>query len=306
MQQVDPVTQIEFDRGIQYLKDGDYLKGWPLWDLRYGPGNIGQPIESNTKRGYTQPYWRGEPTEGVTIVDDQGYGDAFQFLRYIPLLQQRCKVVEIAPKPGIAELLLDSFPGVRLISFRRHKGDMWFWSNEMYPYHLLTSLGGLFKTTIDTIPNQMPYIKAGRRQIDGKHIGLCWTTDMTCVDNYHTKTIPYELIRPLLDRPDVMSLQMEHLNVGTWQETATIINGLSLVITGDFGIAHLAGALGKPIWVMLSHDCDWRWQTGDRSPWYPTASLYRQDRPGDWQSVLDKIHRRLERLPYHFPSSHRS
>ena len=303
--QVDPITQFDYNEGIESFKAGDYLKAWPRWDLRYGYAKIGYPTSTNIQNNLWNPYWQGEATEGLIVVDDQGYGDAIQFLRYIPLLYQYCKNIEVACKPGLNELIQDSFPKVRLIDFRREStGDMWFYGTATYPYYLLTSLGRIFQTTIDTIPNTMPYLKAGSVKFDRPTIGVCWTTDVTWADNYSDKTIPKEIILPLLQEYNCISLQKEHLDVRNWSDTAAIINGLDLVISGDFGIAHLAGALGKPLWMMLQHDPDWRWCTGGRSPWYPTASLYRQDCPGDWNSVLEKIYHRLERLPYHFRQNH--
>ena len=303
---IDPITHFEYQEGVQYFKEGDYLKAWPLWDLRYGWGKIGVPIKSQITTNGMRSYWQGEQTEGIILVDDQGYGDCIQFLRYIPLVQERCKIVEVAPKPFLGQLILDSFPNVRLIPLERYRdGRMFFHSMTDFPYVHITSLGKIFGTTIDTIPNK-PYIKATKTIKTDKKIGVSWETAIVEADNRFDKSIPKKFIEPLFRDYKCMSLQKEDLNVNEWSETAAIIHGLDLVISGDFGVTHLAGALGKPTWVMLCHDPDWRWCTGIQSPWYPTASLYRQDYPGDWKSVLDKITQRLQSLPHHFQQNLRN
>ena len=292
---LDDVTQIEYQQGVEFLKSGQLEKGWEAYDLRYGYGKIGTSLSRDTRH----LYWTGEKSDGVVLVDDQGYGDFFHFARYIPMVQRRVGgIVEVACKPGLPELILDSFPGVRIIPLERNAGDMWFYSRTNFPYHLITSLGRLFGTSLDTIPRDVPYIKTKVQKWTNARIGLCWTSEVTWADNYEIKSIPYKLIEPLILRDDAMSLLgidlKTNYSVENWRDTAAIIDNLDLVITGDFAVAHLSGALGKPTWVLLPYDCDWRWMR-DRtdSPWYPTARLIRQTTPGDWIPVIKEVTRWL-------------
>lgn len=303
--QIDPITQMEYGEGVNALKVGDYRNGWKGWELRYGYGKIGETIWRSATDQRPRYYWDGKPSEGVILVDDQGYGDFFQFSRYIPLVQQLCKYVLVACKPGLPELILNSFSGnIGIIPFSRFSnGRMSFVTDTPYPYYHINSLGYLFQSTPETLPNN-PYLKAETINI-GKKIGVCWKTDITWVDNYNEKVIPDKFIKPIFQNYNAMSLQKEHLNVKNWFETASIINGLDVVISGDFSIAHLAGALGKPVWVMLSYDNDWRWGTKNTTPWYPTASLYRQEYLGDWEGVIHRIIHRIQQHQYRFqPNLH--
>ena len=273
---MDPITQMEYDEGVRFLLEGDYEKGWPLYEKSYGPF----PVER----------WQGDYTKCVVLYNGQGFGDCMQFLRYMPMLKERCEYIEFVFDPSLEKLVTDSFPYMRPVPFgaSRHKGS------HRYP---ITSLASLFKTTVYTIPQQIPYLKAGKIQTN-KKIGVCWETKAprNARGGHPTsKNIPKELLAPLFSRSDVMSLDWSDLRTNNWAETAAIVNSLELVITGDFAVAHLAGALGIPVWIMLLYHNDWRWlKNRTDSPWYPTATLFRQPRFGDWEPVTREIVSRIQ------------
>ena len=279
--QLDPITQLEYDEGVKYLRDGNYKQGWPLYEKRYGP------THDLSKR------WQGDYQECVVLYNLQGFGDCIQFLRYIPIVKQLCNVIEIAFQSSLTKLVVDSFPYVKPIRWER---EGFYSQHKNFQKYPITSLGYLFNTTLDTIPRQIPYLKASTIQTN-KKIGICWETSVTwnMLGQHPSKRIiPRQLIDPLLSRNDVISLVLK----GDWSTTAAIVNDLDLIISGDFAVAHLAGALGKPVWIVLPHEADWRWLK-DRidSPWYPTARLFRQPEPGNWTNVLKEVGQELDKYP---------
>ena len=166
-------------------------------------------------------------------------------------------------------------------------------------YHCeITSLGAMLKTTLDTIPQNIPYLRAWQGPpLDNIKIGLHWKTDHTIGERFFVKSIPDEVMEPLLNRDDTISLHVEDTNAKSFAETAAMVNNLSLVITGDTVIAHLAGALGIPTWILLSHDCDWRWlRKRLDSPWYPSVRLFRQKELNDWVGVINEVRSALDAM----------
>jgi hypothetical protein len=184
------------------------------------------------------------------------------------------------------------------------------------------SLPRAFKTTIDTIPAEVPYLtvspekqaywrqKLGRSQ--KRRVGLTWSGKANRnidLNPATSRSIPLRLLDPLLRLPlELHSLQREvlksdadvlldfeqirtyHGELNDFSDTAALVEEMDLVITIDTAVAHLAGALGKPVWVMLPYSTDYRWGiSGDKTPWYPTARLFRQSDPGDWEGVVQKI-----------------
>jgi tetratricopeptide (TPR) repeat protein len=280
-------------KGNILLALGDYTSGWPLYE------NWHNNIDPETYKKDKASQWDGQPTDNLVILrDDQGFGDCIQFLRYVPMVQERCSKILMVVKPGLEQLVRNSFPGLqyspyqitdRMIQIRCDPLD--FPTLRQSP---ITSLGSVFNTTVDSIPNKVPYLFAPGHGIRG--VGVCWNSGNQW-ENAHIKSIPYRLIRPLIDATAALSLQQEDLRVNSFAETAAIIKELDLVITVDTAVAHLAGALGKPVWILLAKDCSWRWmQNRTDSPWYPTAKLYRQKTAGDWQPVIDDVMKALDNL----------
>ena len=268
------------------------------------------------------PHWLGEPLAGRTllVLSEQGAGDTFQFIRYLKPLKEAAgagAVVLLAPRSMTR--LLTSAEGI----------DVLVSPEEPLPgfdcYIRLLSLpqrlgagAGILSGTAPYLHAAGPLIDARRRQLaglPGLTAGLVWRGN-PLHRNDRKRSLP-ETLWPRLGRtpgvswvslqPGPSARESELLaeigaadispTLGDWAETAAVLAALDLIVTVDTGVAHLAGALGTPAWVLLPHAPDWRWQLGrDDSPWYPSLRLFRQPRPGDWASVLERISAGLTEL----------
>jgi hypothetical protein len=261
-----------------------------------------------------QPLWGGGPLEGRTILlhAEQGFGDTIQFVRYAALVIQRGGDV-IVGCPASLVALLASCRGINRLAEQADK-------LPSFDVHApLPSLPGIFHTSLETIPADVPYLFADqdlveqRRQelrgITGFKIGIAWQGNPKN-PNDRNRSISLRCFEPLARCSGVrlLSLQKEAgvdqlqdvaerfpvtelgSRLGDFMDTAAVMRNLDLVITCDTAIAHLAGALGVPVWVALPFVPDWRWLL-DRSdsPWYPTMRLFRQESRGDWQGVFQRI-----------------
>jgi hypothetical protein len=294
-----------FHRSLALLLVGDFATGWDEYEWRWEVGDA-----KNARPIFLMPDWNGEPLagKGIYLYIEQGFGDAIMFARYAPLVAARGGTVLFCVRPPLKALLAD-MPGV----FVGVPGDQGPRCDYMCP---LLSLPRIFKTRQDTIPGDVPYIHARPERIekwklriphDGKlNVGLVWAGGRDYKAD-KVRTIGFERFAPLLGHPDVryVSLHTElreedaarmrahpeivHFGseIADFAETAAIISQLDLVISVDTAVAHLAGAMAKPVWLLLPFMPDWRWLLGrDDSPWYPTARLFRQERSGDWSGVI--------------------
>ena len=287
---------------------GDYAAGWKEYVWRLHTENF-----SKGKKRPAQPLWLHQwDISGRTILlhGEQGLGDTIQFARFVPRVAALgAKVILAVQRP-----LTDLMAGLAGVSVIRGQGD------PVPPFDAFCPLPSLplaFQTTLATIPADMPYLSVPpdrlakwRAVLDGlarPRIGLMWTRGGSPQDR---RSLPLRLLLPLLERRDVqfVALQKELPDgevallqstgvpsflgerLADLADTAAIIAMLDLVITIDTSIAHVAGALGKPMWVLLPFSADWRWlRDRSDSPWYPTARLFRQLAPGDWQSVVRQV-----------------
>ncbi|HYT43804.1 MAG TPA: hypothetical protein VEP90_15805 [Methylomirabilota bacterium] len=279
--QLDPTyKRVQFLKGYLLLALGRYEEGWPLF--------VNPPLVGYNEHGL--PFtcdnivtWFGEETNDlVTLYGDQGYGDFIQFARYIPQVKERCPNIRVVVRDeSLVEITRTSF-GVDCVPFSGPIGG------NMCP---ITNLGWIFKTTIDTIPNKVPYLMINwslEGNLKKASVGICWKSERPHPIRY--RDIPDNVVEKLFTIPNSISLQKEDLNVSVFSETAAIINNLDLIITIDTAVAHLAGALGKPTWLLLSHDCCWRWmQNRTDSPWYPTMELIRQPPDEIWEETVDRV-----------------
>jgi hypothetical protein len=265
---------------------------------------------------FSQPMWHGEESiEGKTILVhvDEGFGDTIQFARYVPMRTARgAHVILVVDGPAYA--LLSDLAGVSQ-SFA-------FPANTLPPFdfHCPTSSPPLaFGTRLDTIPSGISYlpapaesrVQAWESRLGPHHrlrVGLVWSGNPNH-RNDHNRSIPLRTLSRILD-PDAtfISLQKDPrpedkvvlreltgiidltADLTDFAKTAALLRCLDLVITVDTSVAHLAGALGCPTWILLPHTPDWRWLLDrDDSPWYPTMRLFRQRKPRDYESILDRV-----------------
>jgi Flp pilus assembly protein TadD len=296
------------------LLEGHYAAGWPNYEIRHRRLTPGL-------RAFDQPQWTGEPLKGrILIHAEQGLGDTLQFLRYLPMVAEAGLEV-LLDVPGTVRRLAEGIAGVSAVITT---GD------AIPPFDVqcpLMSLALTFRTTLDSIPAHVPYLtvpKDAQRAAaerawpeHGLRVGIVWgATPRRFEDS--DRSIPLPLFRPLLGSGGAhfFSLQVGpsasrlkaisapvtdlHHAIEDFADTAAFISRLDLVITVDTSVAHLAGALGKPTWILLPFAADWRWLT-DRadSPWYPTVRLFRQPRPGDWHSVMEQVCGALAPLAEH-------
>jgi tetratricopeptide (TPR) repeat protein len=298
------------------LARGDFEPGWMEYEWR-NQTEAGKA----TMPAMTSAPWNGMriPNGRLLLIGDQGYGDTIQFARYIPMAAERCQEILLGASAEMGPLLRD-LPGVTQFF------DRW----TEVPGHAancrLSSLPYLFGTKLDTIPAQIPYLKADPARIAAwreklaarvpggtRRIGLAWTGRPTH-PNDRRRSIQLSQLLPLveagpaafvsLQKPmpqrdqealsrfsGMIDLSQELTDFG---ETAAVIENLDMVITIDTAIAHLAGALGKTVWILIPKAADWRWLLDrDDSPWYPSARLFRQSNPGAWDELIERVRRAL-------------
>jgi Flp pilus assembly protein TadD len=278
------------------------------------------PIGAGGRRHHTQERWRGEPGIGgrhILLHAEQGLGDTIQFVRYAPMVAALGAVVVLEVQPPL-KTLLTGMAGVTAV----HAFDE---PLPAFDLHCpLLSLPAAFRTSLADIPARIPYLAADptRRAAweerlgpwQKMRIGLAWSGSEAHPSDA-ARSIPLGRFDWLLSRPDVEChaiqrdireadrLAMSELpgladhsaELTDFAETAALVSLMDLVITVDTAPAHLAGALGKPAWLLLAHSPDWRWMR-DRSdsPWYPTLRLFRQPKRDDWQPVLTTLNRQLD------------
>jgi tetratricopeptide (TPR) repeat protein len=309
-------AEAHWNRGWSYLLSGDFERGWPDLEWRWG-------IEGAApwRRIFAQPLWLGEtPLSGKTILlhGEQGFGDDLQFVRYV------ARVAELAGKvvlevPSELTGLVSRIPGPAAV-IRRGAEPPAFDCNCP-----LLSLPLAFKTRLDTIPSATPYLWAAEERLakwrerlpqSGKRrVGVVWAGSPKFKGD-NTRSIGFERLAPLLAAPGIEFFglqkdlrpgdresmqacpQLTHLGdaIEDFDDTAAIVSLLDLVIGSDTSVVHLVGALGKPIWILLQYAADWRWLEGrSDSPWYPTARLFRQPTAGDWTTVIEAVKAELAR-----------
>lgn len=252
-----------------------------------------------------QYFWEGQPLDGKRLLVRcyHGLGDTIQFIRYIPLLRPRARQVIVWAQPKLIPLFR-SVQGIdRLLPLRDGAPDVEFDTSVE-----LMELPHVFRTTLATIPREVPYLHVtpARLPRNGSNLvaGLTWAGG----DWDEDRSIPFAALKPLTAIPGIdwyIFQRGEALNdwrrslgtisTGELHEEAALLAAMDLMISVDTMTAHLAGALGIPVWTLLQKNADWRWMDQrDDSPWYPTMRLYRQRTQGDWTSVIDRVAAALE------------
>lgn len=303
-------VEAAYNMAFIQLRSGDYRSGFANFEARLAIEKFDIDL-----RKYKQPRWDGSPLNGrsVLIYGEQGMGDVIQFARYIPLVVERGGKVVFEVDPPLIPLFED-FPGVDWIVPKSKEPPL----TDVYIQSL--SLPYLFGTTLDTVPNQVPYILPNQAKVEqwrqclGSHgpayrIGLVWRGNPRNPFD-QVRSCPLEEFLPLAAFHGVQFFSLQ-VGAGTdeiadldaciklidhtdqlrdFSDTAAFIANLDLVIGADTAVTHLAGSLGKKVWILLPHAYDWRWLPGrDDSPWYPTAHLFWQHRQADWAGVMTRV-----------------
>ena len=312
-------AEAHFEAAMAHLTLGDFDAGWKEYEWRWKTAAF-----ARHRRPFRAPPWLGdEPVDGKTILlhAEQGFGDTIQFVRYAPLLASRGARVICEVQPEL-QPLLSQFVDVTVIA----SGG----TRPAFDLHApLLSLPLAFKTQAGTIPGVLPYLAASAERVaywrdrlppGRRRAGFVWSGSPTH-KNDSNRSIALARLAPLFANPllpdpglQSISLQTElrdadrdtlrgltslvHLGDGIrdFADTAAIIVLLDVVVTVDTAVAHLAGALGKPVVILLPYAADFRWMRGrDDTPWYPTAKLMRQPAFGDWDGVIARLSDELRR-----------
>jgi tetratricopeptide (TPR) repeat protein len=305
-------AQAHYNLGLLLLARGDFSAGWAEYEWRWKCEDF-----AAARRNFQQPQWEGQTLNRRTILlhAEQGFGDAIQFIRYVPLVIERGGTVIVECRAELVRLfdmMAEQTPGGFQIVPR---------GQPLPPFDVhapLLSLPRLFATTAATVPNALPYLHADPRDAAKWRdllagyaelkVALVWSGHPGH-KNDKQRSMSTELLMPLTRLPGIkfFSLQkraatedkaiVSQLNLVDWTEqlhdfadTAALIAHLDLVIAVDTAVVHLAGAMGKPVWTLLPFVPDWRWLAERTdSPWYPSMRLFRQPAKADWASVIDRV-----------------
>ena len=292
---------------------GNFKDGWAEYEHRFNR----RGGEAN-RRNFSQPAWKGEDLHGKTILlhAEQGFGDTIQFVRYVSLVEARGGTIYLETHPELERLLCNLLGignamarGALLPAFDVHCS--------------LMSLPHRLETRLETIPADVPYLSApaemvaawGERMRHDRNlrVGLVWSSNVLNKAIYASKSVPLQDLRALGECAGVSFYSLQKgegckeiaasdMALIDWSndlkdfcDTAALIANLDLVISVDTAVAHLAGALGKPVWMLLWYGGDWRWlQARNDSPWYPTMRLFRQAQLGDWTTPIARLRTALD------------
>ena len=297
------------------LLTGDFERGWAEYEWRWKYKTM-----ALARRNFTQPLWGGEPIEGKAILlhSEQGLGDAIQFCRYVPLVAERGARIVLEVDKRLRELVSSLNGAAQVLS----AGGV---LPEFDLHCPLLSLPRAFHTLLETIPSQTPYLRAPPERLTkwsarlgpkrGLRVGLIWSGN-PAHHRDQARSIEFRALTPLLDmgatffslqkeirpgdaavlagRQDVIQIADE---LADFSDTAAVMTQLDLIISVDTSTVHLAGALGRPVWILLPYLPDWRWLLDrDNSPWYPTARLFRQNETRRWDSVIPRVQAALSEM----------
>lgn len=299
------------------LASGRLLEGWTHYEFRW----LQEPLLS-LRPNFRQPAWNGQDLHDKTILlrTEQGFGDAIQFIRYAPRLKALGATVLLRVAQGFADFAR-GFPGVDTVL---DPSD----PTPQFDFYLhLLSLPRVFGTDLKSVPANIPYICADPARVErwGRRVGadsatlkvgIVWAgSPAHSADRYRSMSLQALAPLGLVDGVSYYSLQkgpredearnppdaLPLVNLGSeladFSDTAAAISHLDLVICVDTAVAHLAGAMGKPVWMMVPQPADWRWlEDREDSPWYPSMRLFRQSKRGYWDDVVQHVRTALQQL----------
>jgi tetratricopeptide (TPR) repeat protein len=305
------------------LETGRLAEGWPEYEYRW---------ETNAPKSLRPanplPQWTGQaplPGDRLLVTLEQGMGDQLQFSRYLPLAANRFAAgVSIFVGRPLLALFRRSFPEIEILDAPPDNQDAWQWQCP------LLSLPLAFGTTLETIPNHVPYLIPNPTRVSGwrskiaaldlpafsRKIGVVWKPG-SLMKNAPLRALTLQQLSPLLNLPDCtwFSLQKEpdpdkapwvnsgklidwSIEFSDFDETAALLMNMDLIVSVDTSVAHLAGGLGQTVWLLNRHDSEWRWMRNrEDSPWYPTMRIFTQKQSGDWDEVLMRLATMLSGMP---------
>ncbi len=301
---------VHWNLALNYLLQGNFNQGWEEQEWRLQCKSSTSPPHN-----FNQPMWDGRDLNGQTILlhAEQGFGDTIQFVRYAPMVADRGGRVFLQCQPELA----------RLLKFNPQLGQIISADDPIpeFEFHcLLLSLPRAFNTDIHSIPAATSYLRVDPALAEawkerlasapcGFRVGMVWAGRPTHKRDRHrsfalSQFLPLSAVnnvsffslqkgpasKQINDLPQSMKLVDFTSDLHDFAETAALISNLDLVIGADTAVAHLAAAMGKPVWLLLPAVPDWRWlMNREDSPWYPTMRLFRQKSPGDWAEVISRV-----------------
>jgi Flp pilus assembly protein TadD len=308
----------QFEEGWKEVAE-QFREGWNESEPRWHPIIRLGPL-------FPKPSWNGEAIGDrlILLIAGQGHGDTLQFCRYVPQIAAAARRTVLAVQPSLVRLL-SRLPGVSEVIA---EGE---WPSSFDQWCPLISLPHAVGTTLETVPATTPYINADPADVAlwrerlaglaGLRVGLCWAGGKSHgvgrMAEDRRRSITLDMLAPLGEISGVQFLSLQKgppaaeaarppsdmqfhdftEDIRDFADTAALIENLDLVISVDTAVVHLAGALGKPVWLLNRFDTCWRWlQNREDSPWYPSLRQFRQPTPGDWQSVIRRAHGALQRL----------
>lgn len=270
--------------GVLLLSQGRYEEGFAYYEARHALPEMAKPALPFSE-------WRGEAVVGkkVLIWPEQGLGDQIQFARFAPLLKaQGADVTLLCSKP-LARLFSERLG----VSVQAAEGDVTFPDPDFWV--MACSLAARFGASVDEIPSQ-PYLTSASdvtklAEAPKVRVGLVTRGNPAHANDANRSLPPSDAARLRAMKATVIPLDPAETGARDFADTAAMVDQLDLVVCVDTAVAHLAGAMGKPCWVLIPIvETDWRWlRERSDSPWYPSLRLYRQDRPGDWSQAIDRI-----------------
>jgi Flp pilus assembly protein TadD len=310
-------AEAHWNRALNLLLNGNYREGWPEYEWRFKRDKW----QSFYPYCHEVPRWNGHPFRGrrLLVHDEQGLGDTLQFLRYLPMVKALGGTVIFETKSKLLPLLKDVAGADEVVS-RSPDGKL----NVDYDLYVpMLSLPAVFGTLWQTVPDRIPYLYADNdlvrtwaarlSPLAGFKVGICWQGNPSYAAD-RQRSMPLKFFEPLARLPGIQLLSLQKIhgleqlaempvdlsiidlgreldeNTGVFMDTAAVMKNLDLIITSDTAIAHLAGALGVSVWLLLSHPPDWRWGlSGDYYPWYPTMRVFRQSTSGDWEGLFKNV-----------------
>lgn len=302
-------AEVSWNKSLLLLLMGQYAEGWELYESRIRHKDFEQNYYN-----FPQPAWRGEDNlrgKKILIYAEQGYGDVIQFCRYLPHIEALGAEIIFEAPQSLIPLILTLGCDMHIVAKDQPLPD--------FDLHCpIMSLPYAFKTKIETIPSATAYLSADEDKVSNWRVklgakkairvGLVWS-GAAGHKNDHNRSIGLAQLSLITGLPvEWHSLQKEYrphdlevLNqnpqiqqhqegLNDFSDTAALIDSMDLIITVDTSVAHVAGALGKPVWILLPNVPDYRWMVGSEdSPWYQAAKLYRQPALGDWQTVIQSV-----------------